>query len=466
MFSGCKKLVQVDGPITSINSANIYENDATAASVLTGIYTDLSSSNIIDGRLPSISLLVGLSSDEFMLYNPINKNVNAYYTNSLEVQQGGYEFWNRIYPNLYTVNAAIEGLSNSSKLNPAVKQQLLGEAKFMRAFYLFYLVNLYGDVPLTVSTDYKINSTMPRTAKAKVWDQILIDLKEAQGLLSSEYLDANVLKSTLERVRPTKWAANALLARVYLYMNDWVSAEKEATLLIDNSLFGLVTLDEVFKKNNREAIWQFQPVTKGFNSGEANAFTLINKSDSDKPVLSERFLTSFDAGDQRKSIWINTVTFDNMTYYYSYKYKILTSSDPQTPVTEYSTIFRLGEQYLIRAESRIQQSKISEGIKDLNLLRDRATDKTSGAVHLAKLSESISQSDALKAIMHERQIELFSEWGHRWLDLKRTQHVDEVMKNVVPEKIAGGSWKSYQQWFPLPIYDLQYNPKLLQNTGY
>ena len=469
LITGCKKLVEVDAPITNVNSANIYNNDATAASVLTGIYTNLSRDELVRGGLTGISLYAGVSSDEFEIISQTqsSQNLRAYYLNNLNAQNAGVEFWNAIYSNLYVINAALEGVTNSTTLTPAVKQQILGEAKFMRAFYFFYLVNLYGDVPLVLSTNYKTNALMSRTPKVQVWQQIVTDLKEAQNLLSSEYLDASLLKQTTERVRPTKGAATALLARAYLYTKDWVNAEIQATSILKSSHNTLVQLSDVFKKNNDEAIWQLQPVDKGQNTKEASTFIIIYDTDFDKPKLSKWLLNSFEAGDQRQTQWVNSIVFNDVHYFYNYKYKAINlTGDLDFPVVEYSTILRLGEQYLIRAEARIQQQKIPEGINDLNILRDRATDKVGGAVKLSMLRTSLTQKEALDAVLHERQIELFGEWGHRWLDLKRTEQVDNVMGTVLPEKINNGIWKSYLQLYPIPIYDIQKNPNLLQNQGY
>ncbi len=100
----------------------------------------------------------------------------------------------------------------------------MGEARFFRAFCYFYLVNLFGDVPLATTTDSTINARLPRIPSDEVYQQIITDLKEAESLLSTEYLDAN-LKSyggLPERVRPTKWAASAMLARVYLYQEGFL----------------------------------------------------------------------------------------------------------------------------------------------------------------------------------------------------------------------------------------------------
>lgn len=470
----CKKMVQVDGPTTSINSKNIYEKDITAISVLTGVYINLSAAGMEEGKLTSISYLAGLSSDELTLYSgENNQKLNAYYTNNLNGQLpgrgiAGSEFWDNIYSNLYVINEAIEGISGTTTLTAAVKQQLLGEAKFIRGFYFFYLVNLFGDVPLILTTNYKVNSLMPRTPATMVWSQILTDLKDAQSLLSPNYLDATLLKATQERVRPTRWAASALLARCYLYLKDWKSAEEQSEILINNQDFGLVKLDDVFKRNNKEAIWQLQPVYKGSNSQEANTFILLDPLElTFKPSISQTLFSSFEDGDQRKNKWLGNLTADGINYPFAYKYKIPNSGNLEAPAEEYSTVFRLAEQYLIRSEARIQQGKVAEGIADLNLVRERATDKTSPTdQQLKKISTDLSKNAAMLSVEHERQVELFTEWGHRWLDLKRSGIIEAVMSKEVPKKIGAGVWSSYQQYYPISFDEIHSNPKLTQNNGY
>jgi len=464
ILCSCKKLVEVDGPSTSLNSANIYENSNTAASVLTSVYTNLSAENLQSGSLPSMSYLGGLSSDELVMYNPSSAaNLNGYYINDLGVNVAGYEFWNSTYPNIYIANAAIEGLSSSKTLEQSVKQQLIGEAKFIRAFCFFYLVNLYGDVPLTLTTDFKTNASMARTPKDQVWQQIITDLKDAQSLLSADYKDATLSALSLERVRPTKAAATALLARAYLYTNDWQNAEVQATSLLANPSYSLVDLNDAFKRNNKEAIWQLQPVIKG-NTLEGQAFIIVSLMDA-SVYLSQGLLNSFDPGDMRKTKWIADFNANGTVYPYANKYKI--PYNPEATVEEYATVFRLAEQYLIRAEARVHLGKIPEGISDLNILRDRASDKTGNLPsRLKALSPNLSGNAALSAVEKERRTELFAEWGHRWLDLKRTGRIDDVMSVATVEKDPIASWKNTSQLFPIPINDLKNNPRLVQNPGY
>ncbi|WP_315815288.1 RagB/SusD family nutrient uptake outer membrane protein [Paraflavitalea speifideaquila] len=103
-----------------------------------------------------------------------------------------------LYNFVFKCNAAIEGLTRSTTLTPAVKQQLLGEAKFMQAFMYFYLVNEFGDVPLALTTDPQANTLLARSPQAKVYEQIITDLLEAEQQLSNDYLDVTLVK-TLQR---------------------------------------------------------------------------------------------------------------------------------------------------------------------------------------------------------------------------------------------------------------------------
>jgi len=456
-LSGCKKLVEVNNPDTTISDKNVYSTDATAIAAVTGIYTQMSAGIITDRSVTSLSLFSGLSADELTLYSGVtDPTYVGYYLNALTgLNLGNSDPWSVFYPMIFSANAAIEGLEKSNALTAAIKTQLDGEAKFIRAFAYFYLVNFYGDVPLIVSTDYIPNSTVARAPQSTVWAQIVSDLQEAQNKLDSQYLDGSLLATTSERVRPTRWACKALLARTYLYIGDWANAEKTASSVIDSTMmYSLPELDQVFLKNNPEAIWQLQPVKSDFNTWDAWLFVLPDSGpNTDHPVFMSRFLLhSFEDSDHRRREWVDSVVVDTNVYYFPFKYKV---STPGAPVSEYEMVFRLAEQYLIRAEARAQQNNLSGAEADLNKIRDRANLPPVNAV---------SRDSLLTIILHERQVELFTEWGHRWLDLKRTKNIDNVMDIVTPQK--GGKWQSYKQLYPIPLSEVQRDPNLTQTPGY
>jgi hypothetical protein len=473
--TSCKKLVESPPPSDQIAETNVFSVDATAISVLNGLYTAMNGTGTDHPAQGdhSIGLLEGLAADELTLYSGTGGVQLAYYQNALSVSgHTGSEQWDPLYNFIYKCNSAVEGLNGSSSLTPKVKTQLLGEAKFFRAFCYFYLVNLFGDIPLVLGTDPQVNSLLSRTPKDQVYQQIISDLKDAQDKLSDQYLDANLqpYTSNPERLRPTKWAANALLARVYLYTDDFAKAEEQSSVVINNStLYGpisAVPLNSVFLKNSREAIWQIQPTDINFNTQEAQAMVLLPPSTgpntSNNPVyLSTNLLTAFETGDQRAANgnWIDSVVSNGRTYKFSYKYKINTSPGVTKPsdMKEYFMVLRLGEQYLIRAEAKAHLGE-SDAVDDLNAIRNRAG--------LPDYNGPTDQSSLLVAILHERQVELFCEWGHRWFDLKRTNNLDSIMTVVTPQKSSGSPWQSYQQWCPIALGELQKAPNLVQTPGY
>jgi hypothetical protein len=467
----CKKLVTVDAPSTSLTAVNVYNNDATAASVLTGIYAYMGSGGLYTGS-NGISMSAGLSADELTLSAGAfsGRNQQLYQNNLSATNNISPSYWQDYYQQLLTVNSAIEGLTASNSLTSAVRKQLLGEAYFLRAFFHFYLVNFYGNVALMTSSDWRVNAVASRRSKAEVYQQIISDLIQAENLLTNEYVMGNALTpyklGNEERIRPTKWAAAALLARVYLYYGDltsdasnYVNAEVQATLVINNNtLFLLNTLDQAFSVYNSEAIWQIQYVNSSYNT-EGYHFILTEEPSYDRPTyISDFLLNSFEPSDKRKTEWINNYNDGTTTYYYPFKYRQQT--DPNN--SEYLMVLRLAEQYLIRAEARTKQNKISNAITDLDKIRARAE-----LPLLAITDPGIAQSALLDTIFHERQVELFTEWGHRWFDLKRSGKIDAVMTNVLAVKRLGFTWNSNWQLYPLEQGEINLNPNLAPNNpGY
>lgn len=436
----CKKFVQVEAPANIIEASQVFSSDKTAIASVLGLYIQMrnQSLSMVNGGL---SVYGGLSSDEIVntssssTADPFSKN-SLLPTNSTITSN----FWSSAYRNIYQCNAILEGLSRSSSLTDSVKKQLTGEVKMIRAFYYFYLIQLFGDVPLALSTDYRINTILGRTSTTDVAGQIVNDLQEAKTLLPVSY-------SAASKARVNKWAVSALLIRVYLFQKNWTAAEAEASHLITSGAYSLTpNLNNVFLSSSSETIWQI--VRDAANTSEGAAF--IPSSSSAKPsyMLTANLLNAFEPADQRKSSWTKSNTIGTQTYYYPYKYKVRLSS----PVSEYEVVFRLSEVFLARAEARAQQNDLAGAGQDLNTIRIRA-----GLSPLNLTDKTV----LLSAIYHERQVELFCEWGHRWLDLKRWGLADGVF---LPLK--GQNWQSTDVLYPIPQTEIDRNPSLKQNNGY
>lgn len=441
-FFSCKKLIEVPAPVGQINSASVFANDATATSALVGLYLTAISTT---GQMTTTGLILysGLSSDE--MYNTTsNANTDQFRENSLlpdnPLARGS--FWTFGYKLIFQANNIIVGLENSKTVTPSLSKQLTAEAKLMRALCHYYLSGLFGDIPLVTSVDYKITGNQPRISVSQVLDQVIEDLKDAKQNLAETY-------TTSGRVRPNKWTASALLARAYLKKGMWAEAEAEATAVIGSGQYSILSnLNNVFLgTNNNEAIWQMLPPNVATFNSIPNVFIPGTNVVPNYP-LTNWLVNAFEPNDQRKSNWLKSITVNGTTYYYPFKYKVKSGA----PVTEYYMMVRLAEIYLIRAEARTQQNNISGAVSDLNLIRTRAG--------LSSLSSSLSKANCLLAVEQERRVELFCEWGDRWLTLQRLGRGDAVLGPIKP------GWQTTDILYPIPTSEILSNPSLTQNPGY
>lgn len=339
----CNKLVQVPEPSNSVTTLETFRTEANATSALTAIYSNMSrpygNGTIASYGSGATTLLCGLSADELNLFSAATDEDN-FQTNSLLSTNSDINniFWSAIYGDIYKANAVIEGVQSSSTLSSAVKNQLTGEAKFIRAFCHFYLVNLFGDIPLVTTTSFTSTSLIARTSADKVYKQIFVDLQDAQSLLQNDYA-----VSGGERIRANKWAATALLARVYLYTGKWKDAEIQATSIIENGSYNLVNdLNGVFLMNNTEAILQLKAFDDDpWATNEGYAIIPYDSTSSPTYYLTKNLLSAFELGDQRRISWLDSTDYSGTYYYYPFKYKVRQGTPGN--ITEYYTILRLSE---------------------------------------------------------------------------------------------------------------------------
>ncbi|SEW45377.1 RagB/SusD family nutrient uptake outer membrane protein [Chitinophaga arvensicola] len=483
----CKKLIEINPPTKTINTEKVFESPEMVDAALAGLYsqliTGIGSMTFSNG---GFTIYSGMSSDELVNKNStIDAEDYQFLSNKININNGvpGNGIWVPAYQIIYKANAIIEGINNSRSPNvtDSTRAQGIGEAKFVRAFCYFYLVNSFGDVPLVLTTDYTKTVLMERTPADGVYTQMISDLEDAKSKLGSDYAITNG-----ERIRPNKWAATALLARVHLYVKHWEEAEKNATAVINAGQFTLLAEPEkVFLKNSREAIWQLmlnainiQPgnVTwEGKNMVPLTRYTALDPStqllyqDPDffpllvpylvpAYYLSDQQASAFEGGDKRKEKWTDSLPtpaiapYNSMTYYFAFKY---TEQESQVngPMPQYYMVLRLAEQYLIRAEARAQLNNNAGAADDINIIRGRAG--------LANTTAGTREA-LLDAVAQERRVELFAEWGHRWLDLKRTQKADKVLSQLTYKQ----PWQTTQLLYPIPVKETSDNPHIIQNPGY
>ena len=440
--SACESFTEVDTPQSQLTTPAVFENTATADGAMTDIYARMREEGMVTGSFSGLSSLMSNYSDEMQFFGSSEEikqfnNHTILPSNSLVLS-----LWNASYSEIYATNLVLEGLKKSIAITLVDKQRLTGEALFLRAFIHFNLLNVFGDVPYVTTTDYLKNTQIQKFSQEKVFQHIIEDLIQAEVLLPPDY-------PTAERIRANKAVATAMLARVYLYKKDWTNAAIKATAVIENPTFVWVANPALeFLRESKAIIWALHPGFIGANTKDARTF-VFSKGPPTKPALSPQFVASFEPGDQRRSLWIRTVTNANESWSYAYKYKKTLGS---TPPQEYTILFRLAEQHLIRAEALAHLNNITGSQADINKIRKRAGLLNTSASDLESL---------LNAVAKERRSELFTEQGHRWFDLKRTGQAQKVLEPIKSE------WKNTQILLPIPQSELLLNKNLLpQNPGY
>jgi len=187
--TSCKRLVEIPGnPPTQITEAQQFADSATAMAAVAGVYSYPSngggSFKFNDGYL---SLCTGLTSDELTTTSTDLNILQLYDYSMTPFNDYANSMWQDPYTGLYPVNDILLEVPLSPALSASFKKEIVAEMKVVRALYYFYMVNVFGGVPLITGVDYKVNSNIPRASTDSVYAQIMKDLTEAQQDLPVAY---------------------------------------------------------------------------------------------------------------------------------------------------------------------------------------------------------------------------------------------------------------------------------------
>jgi hypothetical protein len=443
LVGSCDSFVEVAQPNSQLTSEAVFKDYTTATAAMKDVYAKMRDSGLLTGKSSGLTHLLGQYTDELISYQTSETSAFPFYNNSLvSTHIFVRDNWNSAYSQIYAANAVIKGVNASTVLTAQQKNQLIGEALFVRALLHSYLVGVYNACPYVTSTNYEQNLSLHRLPINEVYALCIADLEQAVSLLPVAYV------GTL-RSRPNKRVAQALLARLYLYTSQWAAASNAASAVLNETSLYVWEPDfnKVFLKGSTSTLWQFAAAGTVGNTQEGLLF-VFNAGPPSTASLTTALFAAFEQGDLRKTNWTRTIT-GNATWHHSYKYKQGMGS---SATTEHSVVLRLAEQYLIRAEARAQQGELTTAKEDLNFIRNNA-----GLPN----TDALTQQDILEAILRERRVELFTEMGHRFFDLKRTGKLNAVLSIVKP------GWNNTDSSWPVPESELLINPNLApQNEGY
>ncbi|MEY3051355.1 MAG: hypothetical protein RLY31_1140 [Bacteroidota bacterium] len=477
----CQGLLEED-PKDQVFVENFFQTENDAVAAVNSIYAILNSTSsapTFGGAYhSSYWVTVGLASDEME-----NRLAGAVDLDQLEtfthrpVNANLYDFWALAYKGISNANFALDGIPRVP-MNEDRKDQLMGEARFLRALLYFDLVRWFGDIPLLLSLEEDLKP--PRTAAAAVYNQIVEDLRFAQDHLPAAYPPNDGLG------RATSGAASGLLAKVYLYTRDWQRCIDQCDQVIDSGRYGLYPdFAEAFRipnENGQETLFSIGFGTASnsisfWEVGQFNVRLLPRQLSGAIPgvnaqgwqVATQNLYDSFDPQDRRRQVTLLTRienadgTVTNVEPHIQKYWDRV--NEPQAGNTDHDFPYlRFSDILLIKAEAlnELNNGPVPAAYDAVNQVRRRA--RFDGSQELPVLPDlaGLSYDEFREALLLERRHEFTGE-GHRWFDLVRFGK----LTSLVPLAKTGVQPALYHGLFPIPQNEIDLNQNLLpQNEGY
>ncbi|MCS3554119.1 MULTISPECIES: RagB/SusD family nutrient uptake outer membrane protein [unclassified Sphingobacterium] len=435
-LSSCEKFLEIDPRISTSDQVTINDENS-AHTAVRGIYNQLQS----DGYYGYTFQTIGFFSGDNIEYTG-SQIVNQSLTNhSVRADLPALATaWTAIYNTINRANnviAKVPALSVTPTFTDAVRNQLVGEAYFLRALSYFDLGRTWGGVQLVLVPTSSSNNleNLKRSSLADTYRQVLADLIKAEELLPN----------STNRIRATRKTVWALRARYHLYREEWKEAITYASKLIDDkSNYNLLTPYSSFFADNasgtNESIlelyyttnvvntqaYQWKPSTKGGVGWIRPSMGIVN------------LLNNKSIAGTRQSL-ISKVVLNGVDNWFGNLYYRTNGTDP-------AFLIRIAELYLIRAEAYAQDNDIAKSLADLNVIRKRADIQELNIADKATL---------LLAIEQENRIEFAFE-NHRWYDLVRTRRAKTVL----------GIDEDFRLLLPIPYAQILIDKNLEQNPQY
>lgn len=462
-------------PESVLTTTNAFSNARDIELGVFGIY------NRLQSRVPTDFELMEIPSDNmFGEYFATAPGMDA--INTLDVTSTNAKinsFWQACYNGIFRANLILSQIDVPSEYPAGKKEQLTGEAKFLRAYFYFDLVRIFGGVPkVTEVIGITTAASIGRATEQEIYDLIIEDLTEA----------SSKLPKTVEQGRASQGAAIALLAKVQVYRENWGAArillERLNTEFDYQLLPNYSDLFQIATEVNKEAIFSIAYV--GGTNGHGLSYALLpnggvkgystNGSRVGRPTWDLH--KTFEEGDTRFTQTITeyhlpwNATSENDAFWYPYFSKwmipteIATSSGLDIPVIRYA------DMVLLYAEVLHKLGENEKALTELNKVRARAFQSES---HNYTMADVPTAEAFMDKILLERRLELAVE-NNRWFDLVRTGKFVEVLQVVEGEYNPSTGQavrvvreaKPFMKYFPIPWEQIQLagDGVMQQNEGY
>lgn len=480
LFGSCSKDF-LETPAPNISDTSYFTSDDAATSAVIGVYDLLSryeSTEIHEwmlGDIVSDDAEKGGEGPNDQAYCQELKEFRANSENQLLQAR-----WTDSYIGINRSNKLIDGVEGNEKISAEVQARVIGEAKFLRAYFHFQLTKVFGKIPVVTKVLKPSEFTLPQNEIAEVYAQIELDLSAAMSVLPKKTdLSAD------EMGRVTKGAAQAMLVKMYIFQQKWQDAADLSDKFITDYDYALAAdYSTIFTSGGENGIGSILEIQRTSISGDGEwgddnegTVTSIFQGarqlyDADGELVSgwgwgfnlptQNLANEYETGDLRKdatllddhalvfegtddeeeiaTAYINGIGYSDKVYH-NLKYYIPSSerNDMSDSPANWRVI-RYADLLLWNAEAKAHNG--GDWQTPLNEVRNRAG-----------LANTVN-ADGVTAVAHERRVELAME-GHRYWDLIRT---DKAV-----EKLGGNGYTDNKKFLPIPQKEIALNPNLVQN---
>jgi hypothetical protein len=469
-------------PISSLSVQSFFETSQQFEEAVTGAYTNLRPLYSNDGS----GGIGGWGGSAWSFAEVRSDNTTCQYN---RVDQSSYDWWdldqflmaaqNRIlepawdncYSGIGKCNTVLHYIEDKEVEN---KARYIGEAKFLRAFYYFYLVRYFENIPLvtqkveTMEQAFELNKQVP---KEEVYSLIESDLNDAKTNLPQSY-------STNDQGRATSGAARTLLAKALMWQGKYSEAATELEAVINTQQYSILddysSVFDIDNENNEEIVFSVQYITGPYGLGSVFMYQFLPYN-SDRKYLplqqniartglnvpTEDLINSFEDGDVRKSMidfsWIDPLTGVYQDSIVPFTLKFMDPGHSQRLITGNDfPVFRYPHVLLMLAECYLREGG-GDPVPLVNQVRQRAG--------LDPLS-----SVTLEDIYHERRVEFHCE-ADRWDVLVRAGIAKDVMQahgetQTGLPNVAAKAYSNIKLFFPIPSSVRELDPTIEQNPEY
>ncbi len=493
-LSGCSNLLDQNNPNT-VTPTNFWKTAADADASVTAVYQVFlgqnsgtgsnnwaASENWYQRMVPALyrSDILGITHDV-----PTWWSLALFILTSTNDVPGG--LWNLNYRGIFRANQSIQYIP-AIKMDANLKKRLIGEAKFLRAYFYYSLVTNFNKVPLiTTVPESSDEYSVPGAEPSKSWAQIEKDLTDAAAVLPATY-------GAADQGRVTKGAALGFLGKSQLFQKKWKDAAATFDQIIKSKTYDLMSnyWDVFLEANdfNQESLLEVNFAANTFKGWNVNNPRNYEEAPSEAGgwyecypnewLVSELMKEKTTSGDLDPRVYGTIIWPGSNLKYYGQTYEELfgagatktawrkyNDSEQDSHLKVYSgkntRVLRYADILLMQAEALANQGNTSDAITEINKVRSRA--------QLSPLSSGMNKTQVLQEIEHQRICELTDEGG-RWYDLLRWGGSIDGSMSIKQNLQAHGAIgadnfvKGKHEYLPIPQSEMQTNTKIKQNPGY